>query len=211
MVRFEVSRDGHMMNDESVNELFLSYKESLIKSLNSIDLKALDKLISEIESMSKSGATLYILGNGGSAATASHFVNDLFSLKLRFNNFNLNAESLTDNVSIVTSIGNDISYDDVFKQQLKAKMKKGDALLILSASGNSSNLVNACLWARENNYKIFSILGFDGGKVLNLSHTSLHLQTKQGEYERAEDLHLFVNHFIRLYFQKSLISNGSTL
>tara|TARA_Y100000296_G_C5082822_1_gene210825 strand:+ start:198 stop:800 length:603 start_codon:yes stop_codon:yes gene_type:complete len=200
-----------MMNDESVNELFLSYKESLIKSLNSIDLKALDKLISEIESMSKSGATLYILGNGGSAATASHFVNDLFSLKRKYQSFNLNAESLTDNISIVTALGNDIDFDDIFSEQLSVKMKAGDALLVLSASGNSTNLVKACSWARENGFKVFSILGFDGGKVLDLSHTSLHLKTEQGEYERAEDLHLFVNHFIRLYFQNSLKDHGPSL
>ncbi len=141
------------------------------------------------------------MGNGGSAATASHFANDLFSLNLKIRDFNLKAECLSDNVSVLTALGNDFSFDDVFVKQLEVKMKPGDAVLILSASGNSRNLVQAAEWVKEQGNTLFSITGFDGGRIHEVSDFSLHIPSKKGEYERSEDLHLFVNHFLRYYFQ----------
>ena len=185
-----------------MNSLFEEYKDSLVSGLNQVDHHDLMTFISEIEKMASSNQTLFIMGNGGSAATASHFVNDLFALNLKYPEFNINVESLTENSSIVTALANDISYDEIFSLQLKVKAKAGDAVLILSASGNSENLVKAAQWAKDNECRIFSMTGFDGGAIKKLSDFSIHIETKNGEYERAEDLQLFVNHFIRYYLQR---------
>jgi len=186
----------------NMDSLFQEYKDSLVAGLNQVDHDDLMSFISEIENMASLNQTLFIMGNGGSAATATHFVNDLFALNLKFPEFNLNVESLTENSSIVTALANDISYEEIFNLQLKVKAKSGDALLILSASGNSANLVKAAQWGKEHGYRIFSMTGFDGGEIKKLSDFSIHIETKKGEYERAEDLQLFINHFIRYYLQK---------
>ncbi len=188
----------------NIESLFLKYKENLIKGLNDIRSEDLEAFIEELERKSSKGATLYILGNGGSAATATHFANDLFSLNLKIEDFNLKAECLTDNTSILTALGNDFSFEEVFVKQLEVKATAQDSLLILSASGNSENLVRAALWAKEKGISVMSITGFDGGRVHELSDFPLHIPSAHGEYERSEDLHLFVNHFLRYYFQIKL-------
>lgn len=193
-----------VMSGKSVESLFQDYKKSLIAGLNEITSQELVAFVEKMEKLSWKEATLFIMGNGGSAATATHFANDLFSLNLKVDGFKLQAECLSDNVSILTALGNDLSFDDIFVKQLEVKAKPGDALLILSASGNSSNLVKAAQWAKETGHTLMSITGFDGGRVHELSDFSLHIPSALGEYEKSEDLHLFVNHFLRYYFQMKL-------
>ena len=199
-----LSNGKNKMIDISVSSLFNNYKESLIKCLNSIEIDKVELLINKLEKMSQQGSSLFILGNGGSAATASHFANDLFALNLKYDFFNLKAHCLTDNHSIVTALANDQAFSEVFTQQLKVMMKPDDAILVLSASGNSPNLVEAAKWANKQGNSVLSILGFDGGEVLELSDISIHFQTQKNEYEKSEDLHLFINHFLRVYFQSKL-------
>jgi len=190
------------MQSKSVESIFKIYKENLIEGLLSINIEELQNFVGGIEKKAKAGASLYIIGNGGSAATASHFANDLFSLSVKIDEFNLKAESLTDNASIITALGNDLSFDDIFIKQLERRATFGDALLVLSASGNSENLVRAAQWAKEKRLLIFSITGFDGGRIHALSDYPIHIPSEEGEYEKSEDLHLFVNHFFRYYIQE---------
>lgn len=183
---------------------FLKYKEGIIDSLECLDTESLKSFLAEIIDLARNGTRLYVLGNGGSAATASHFANDMFSLSHKFDSFKLSTTCLTDNVSIITSLGNDLDFEDIFVAQLKNSLRKEDGILILSASGNSENLVKAASFANEKGAKVLSIVGFDGGKIKELSNVSIHFQTPKGEYERSEDLHLFVNHFLRYFLQKNI-------
>lgn len=131
---------------------------------------------------------IYIIGNGGSAATASHFACDLTSHGYK-------AISLVDNQSILTRIGNDIGYDYVFEEQLRIYFAPGDVLVAISASGNSENLIKAVEYVGNKGITI-AIVGFDGGKLADMCDLVLHTETKQGEYELAEDKHLIVCHAI---------------
>lgn len=187
------------MQCKSVENLFNNYRESLVKGLQEVSIDQLQVFVNQIEKMAKNGSTLYIMGNGGSAATAAHFANDLFSLNLKIDEFNLLTECLTDNSSIITALGNDHSFDDIFVKQLEVKAKPGDALLLLSASGNSRNLVQAAEWAKAKGHAVLSITGFDGGRIYELSDCPIHIHSEKGEYEKSEDLHLFINHFLRFY------------
>jgi D-sedoheptulose 7-phosphate isomerase len=131
---------------------------------------------------------IYIAGNGGSASTASHLANDLMSRGYK-------AISLCDSTSNITRIGNDRGYDYIFSDQLKVLFEEGDVLIVISASGNSTNLINAVNYASSIGYTI-SIVGFDGGKLMDMCDVSMLTPTKVGMYEYAEDMHLKVCHVI---------------
>ena len=109
--------------------------------------------------------------------------------------------SLNDNSSVLTAIGNDVGYENIFLNQLKIHFKKNDKILILSASGNSENLVKAAKWVKLKKGKILSIVGFDGGKIKRLSDTCIHIKTLKGEYGPVEDLQLIINHIFAHWFQ----------
>lgn len=131
---------------------------------------------------------IYIIGNGGSASTASHFACDLTTHGYR-------AISLTDNNAIITRIGNDIGYDDIFLEQLKLYFNKGDVLVAISASGNSANLLKAVEYANQLGITV-AIVGFDGGELADMCNFVIHTPTDKGDYEGAEDKHLEVCHTI---------------
>ena len=113
-------------------------------------------------------------------------------------------KSLIDNSIILTAISNDTSFEDVFTNQLKLYFKKGDKLLIFSASGNSKNLIRAAEYVKKNNGKILSVVGFDGGKVKKISDCCMHINTNKGEYGPVEDLQLTFNHILAHWFQIKL-------
>ena len=149
---------------------------------------------------------IFIFGNGGSAATASTIANDLgfdilkkTSTKTPFKIF-----SLTDNTPVLTAIANDIGYENVLVSQLKIHFKKGDIVILISASGNSKNLLKASKWVKENNGYIFSFLGFGGGKLKNLSDDYILVSSEKREYGPVEDIHLIINHILAHWFQIKL-------
>ena len=112
--------------------------------LNSIDVDNLNDLIHELDFIRNNEGTIYIAGNGGSASTASHFMNDLCKSTRSSNKLNsFRAVSLSDNISLLTAISNDIDYDQIFRYQLEIFLDENDALFIISASGNSRNLIEA--------------------------------------------------------------------
>jgi len=149
---------------------------------------------------------IFIFGNGGSAATASTMANDLgfdilkkTSTKLPFKFF-----SLTDNTPVLTAIANDIGYENVLVGQLKIHFKKGDIVILISASGNSKNLLKASQWINKNGGYIFSFLGFNGGKLKSYSNDYILVNTEKGEYGPVEDIHLIINHILAHWFQFKL-------
>ena len=105
---------------------------------------------------------------------------------------------------MLSAISNDVGYENVFINQLKIHYKKGDAILVISASGNSENLIRAVKYVNKNKGSTLSLLGFDGGKLLKLCDSSILVKTKKGEFGPVEDAHLIINHIIAHWFQNKL-------
>ena len=140
----------------------------------------------------KLGNVVFICGNGGSAANASHMANDFIYGAGIKNGGGLKVEALTANTAILTCLANDVGYDSVFSEQIKVKASKGDVLVVLSGSGNSSNVVKALEEAKKLQMHTVAILGFTGGKCKDLADVSIHFDVN--DMQIAEDLQLIVGH-----------------
>ena len=149
----------------------------------------------------KNDSTIFFIGNGGSAATASHFANDL-AFGTREYKKPFRVISLSDNVPVMTALGNDEGYEEIFQKQLQVYGKKNDILVAISASGNSPNLIRAFEYASVNNIKTIAIIGFDGGKLKKIADKFIHIPTEKGEYGPAEDIHLIIDHLVGAYLMR---------
>lgn len=183
-----------------MKDFIKNYTAKLTSLLNEIDLQAIEDIKNTINKTEKLNSKIYIIGNGGSAATASHMANDLSAgLKMReIRNFNV--ESLSDNSSVCTAIANDIGYENIFYAQLKHKIKKEDVLIAISCSGNSANIVKAAKYAKETGATIIGITGFDGGELKKISDIKFHVDAPKGEYGLVEDVHMILDHIIYSYY-----------
>ena len=177
---------------------YLSY---LNEVLSSIDVKEIEKFVSTLLDARERGATIFFIGNGGSAATSSHFANDL---SIGTNSFDkpFRVVSLTDNQAIITAIGNDFGYEEIFVKQLQVLGKSGDVVVGISASGNSPNLSKAFDFAKKVGIKTVAITAFDGGKMKQLADEGIHVQTGLKEYGPAEDAHMILDHLIGAYLMR---------
>ena len=169
---------------------YLEYLGDLLKKLDRSEIAA---FIGAMMSARNQGARIFFIGNGGSAATASHFANDL-SIGSRSWAVPYRVCALTDNQAIITAIANDYGYDDVFALQLKTMATSGDTLVAISASGNSANLIKAVNYAKDQNIRTISLTGFDGGKLKPLCDLNVHIETPKGEYGPVEDIHMVLDH-----------------
>lgn len=164
----------------------------LLADLDSTVVLAAAKVL---RSARERGAMVYIAGNGGSATTASHMVTDLmFGRGLP--EPGLRAIGLADNQAVITATANDVSYDEVFARQLRRLARPGDVLILISASGNSPNVVRAAEAAREIEVTVIGLTGFDGGRLAGLSDVSVHVPSPPDAYGPVEDVHLIVNHML---------------
>ncbi len=147
------------------------------------------------------GATLFVCGNGGSAAIANTFVCDHAKLIQTDTELVPRVVSLSDNVPMITAIANDISYDDVFAYQLRTAARPGDVLLTVSASGDSENVVRAAQWARGNGLDVVAFTGFSGGRTAELAN--VHLHAEGDNYGVIEDTHQSLMHILAQYIRLS--------
>jgi D-sedoheptulose 7-phosphate isomerase len=172
---------------------YLAYVGDLLRRL---DPTAVAAFIEEVEAARAGGHTVFIAGNGGSAATASHMATD-FGFGTRCGAGEpFRALALTDNVALLTAAANDEGYDQVFVHQLRIHYRPGDTLVGISASGNSQNVLAAAAWVRERGGRVMSLVGFDGGALKGMSDVVIHVATARGEYGPVEDVHLVVNHLV---------------
>ena len=192
--------------NRSVGKFAKAYFNYLNQILNKIDISQIDKLAKHFENSRKNSSTIFILGNGGSATTATTMANDIgFDIlkktgtKKAFKIF-----SLTDNNAVITAIANDVGYENIFLNQLKIHFKKGDSVIFISASGNSKNLLEAAKWLKKSKGKIIGFLGFDGGKLKRYCDLNIHIPSNKGEYGPVEDAHLIINHVLAHWFQNSI-------
>lgn len=138
------------------------------------------------------GATVWTLGNGGSAATASHFVCDFAKGCYEGAGLPLRMVCLSDNVPMMTAISNDISYEDCFAFQLRDRVREGDLLIAISGSGNSENVIRAVEYAKSRGAEVIGLTGYSGGRLMGLSDYRLHVPADNMQI--AEDLHMMFDH-----------------
>jgi D-sedoheptulose 7-phosphate isomerase len=142
------------------------------------------------------GNTIWIMGNGGSASTAEHFETDLSFIRKNHQKSIVRSAALTANSSITTAISNDIGFEYVFSHQIERKASAGDVCILISASGNSSNLLEATRVSKLMDLSTVAIIGFDGGKLLNECDLRVFTKSILGDYGPVEDSHLAICHFI---------------
>lgn len=183
---------------------FREYSQYLFHLLANLDFEVIQNVTELILERARQKKTVYLIGNGGSATTASHFAADLVHAGMLEYEPIIRAVSLVENIALVTALGNDRGYDQIFARQLKALGKKGDILIAISASGNSPNIVEAVKVASKTGITTVGILGFDGGQLNALCDYPIVVRTKKGEYGAVEDIHLFLDHMITSYISLSL-------
>jgi D-sedoheptulose 7-phosphate isomerase len=176
---------------------YLSHLTGLLQQLDRAEIAA---LTDELLGARDRGAHIFFIGNGGSAATASHFANDLAIGA--FGERPFRAISLCDNLAILTAIANDTGYEQVFVKQLKVLLEPADLVVAISASGNSPNVVKALEYANEKGAMTFALVGFDGGKMKQIARRSVHVKTEKGEYGPVEDVHMVLDHLVSAYLMR---------
>jgi D-sedoheptulose 7-phosphate isomerase len=184
---------------------FVDYTEYVGRALGSVDTAEVEKLIESLFEAYRSGATVFVIGNGGSAANASHFAQDLAkgTCSSMEQERRIRALSLTDNIAFFSALGNDEGYDQVFVQQLRTFYRPGDLLVSISGSGNSPNVIRAVEFANANGMKTIGITGFSGGKLKDMSHEQVHVPLD--DMCTAESIHSIVFHYVILELQKRMV------
>jgi len=188
-------------NSNGVSDYSKSYLEYLHKVLTSISFSEIDDFVKILLEARERGSSIYFIGNGGSAATASHFANDI-AIGSREYQKPFRAISLCDNQAMITAIGNDDGYEKIFSQQLRVLLKKQDVVVSISASGNSPNLIHAINTAKRMGGITVGISAFDGGKMKELVDFSVHVPSEKGEYGPAEDAHMVLDHLVANYLMR---------
>lgn len=183
-------------------EQICRYIRNEIAVLNLLDVDAINDALVLLADCMEKERNIYIFGNGGSSATASHFQNDFnkgvsehTEKKFRFN-------CLNDNVATMMAVANDIGFEEVFRFQLQGKLKSSDVIMAISGSGNSKNVLNAVTYAKEQGCTVIGLTGFDGGRLRALSDISLHVPVKSMQI--TEDLHMVFDHLMMSVFYKTM-------
>lgn len=173
----------------------------LIDLIRQVDTSLIEAVITAIEKADQNGNTIYFIGNGGSAASASHYAND-FGVGTRAQGLPpLRAVSLTDNMAAITALANDEGYDMVFIRQLEPILKPGDVVFALSVSGNSENIIKAVAFANRIGAVTIGLTGFAGGKLKSMTDISLYFPTHPEEYGPVEDVFSIIGHLIYSYLK----------
>jgi D-sedoheptulose 7-phosphate isomerase len=183
----------------SPSEYARAYVARVAEVLNQLDFDAVGKVIDVFLEARQRDATIFFLGNGGSAATACHFANDLGVCASPEGRRPFRSLSLTSNSAFVTCLANDFGYESVFLRQLRNLMRPGDVVVGISASGNSPNAVKALEYAEQAGGIGVAIVGFDGGKMKAVARHVIHVETAPGEYGPSEDVHMVLDHLISTY------------
>ncbi len=180
-------------------EFFRGYGKYLGNVISRLDFDAVLKVAKRFEEASAKGQRIFFAGNGGSASTASHFAQDIGEIVRKAGGKPFSTFSLTDHAAAVTAISNDYAYDQVFYLQMANHFKDGDVLVVISASGNSPNVVKAVELAKERKGTTIALVGFDGGVLAKMCDIVVCVATEKGEYGPVEDVHLVLDHMITCY------------
>lgn len=189
-------------------DLINHYFGGLTQLLSELDRKDLINAFKVIENKLKQRKTIFLAGNGGSAATAAHALVDLNKTILghskNYRNVRLRAICLSDNIPTLTAIGNDLSFDDVFSESLKNLANPGDLLIVITGSGNSPNIIKVLKTAKDLQVETLGLLGFKGGKSIKLINHKILVKTES--YGHIEDVHMIFIHLLTEYLKTVLIN-----
>jgi phosphoheptose isomerase len=176
-----------------------SYYERFAAALLAFDKAPLSDILAVFDDVTASGGTVWVAGNGGSAAIADHTVCDCSKGTHVDGHPPFRTISLASNVPMLTALANDISYDAVFSEQLKYYLTDRDAVLLVSSSGNSPNVVEACKFANDKGVPTIAFVGFKGGKLAELARHVVHV--KVDNYGIVEDTHQSLIHALTQYMR----------
>lgn len=180
---------------------YLSYSSSLISAISTLRFDhmqaSISRAVERLELSALGSGRLYVAGNGGSGATASHFVGDLVK-GANSTGHSFDARCLSDNTATLTSLANDVSFEQVFALQIPTNSSGNDTFVALSGSGNSANIINAAHAAKNLGVTIIGLTGFDGGKLGPIC--DIHIHVDADEMGVVEDTHHAILHLISWYF-----------
>lgn len=186
-------------SSSSCEEYAQKYVSRMSDVLNALDMKAVAEATAILEKTAADGKLVFCAANGGSAAVASHWVNDLSANTVVDGAPGYRVVSLADNGPSITAIANDASFEEIFSIQLKANMRPGDVVILMSVSGNSPNILKALEYAKANGATTIGCCGFDGGKVKELADVVIHMPTTLDEYGPIEDMFSVIMHIAQSY------------
>lgn len=178
---------------------YLELEREVLKKLDIDAINAAMNLIMEAYTAKKK---IYIFGNGGSSATASHYQNDFNKGLSEYVDTKFNFTCLNDNVATLMAIANDIGFEEVFRFQLRNKLEPGDIVIAISGSGNSQNVILAVEYAKEQGNQVIGMTGYNGGKLKELADISLHVDINSMQI--TEDVHMIFDHLIMSIFYGTL-------
>ena len=191
---------------KNIKEYFEDYKNTLNTTLNSVNLKNLNKFSNVLENTILKGNNIFVCGNGGSAAIANHLVCDYIKLMRKNTNLKPKVISLSSNNELITAISNDFSYDKIFSEQLEYLAKKDDLLIMISSSGNSKNIVNALRYCKKNKIKTVGLSGFRGGYLSKKADINIHFNCEN--YGISEDSHHIIMHVAIQYMRQKYLQTN---
>ena len=183
-------------------ERIQAYIANLQAAIDALSVENIKRVIDLIMEAYEDDKQIFVIGNGGSAVTASHFACDLGKGTIVPGKRRLRIISLTDNVAMMTAWANDVSYDDIFVEQLKNVLNSGDLVIGISASGNSKNVLKAIEYAKSMNCITVGLTGFGGGKLAEMADESIIVDSY--DYGPVEDIHLILDHIIRAWIYEEL-------
>lgn len=181
------------------------YYDREIRVIQDLDLDEINEAMNAIYKAYKNEGTIYVCGNGGSAATASHMQNDFNKGISEYVEKKFNFYCLNDNVATVMAVANDIGYEEIFRFQLRNKIKKNDLFIGISGSGNSKNVLNAAEYAKEQGIPVIGITGYGGGKLKELADYRMH--ANENDMQIAEDVHMTFDHMMMKILYNLLVND----
>lgn len=176
-----------------------AFLRHMAEMLGRMDAEAIGRAVSTIDEVHANGGTIYVLANGGSAAVASHFVNDLGVNALVPDRPGYHVISLTDNVEAFSAVANDAGFENVFLYQLRCGLRAGDLVLAMSVSGNSENVIRAVSYAKDTGARTIGFCGFEGGRLAETADQIVHIPSSKDEYGPVEDAFSVICHIISGY------------
>jgi D-sedoheptulose 7-phosphate isomerase len=175
-------------------ELIQDYISNLQLTMNQLPQQLIADVIDLLQQARKKGSQIFILGNGGSASTASHFACDLAKNTRQEGLPHFRVIGLADNMALFSALANDEGYEKVFSEQLANLVRREDIVIAISASGNSKNVINAVEAAHKYEATVIGFTGFDGGLLRQLANINIHVNSNI--IEHVEDIHLMLEHLI---------------
>jgi D-sedoheptulose 7-phosphate isomerase len=176
------------------------FLDELSATLEEIDLGVVEAAVDVLMEAHTARKSVYVMGNGGSAATAGHFAADLHAASR--GNKRLRVQALSDNVALLTALANDLGYENVFAEQLASNLCEADVVILISASGDSENVVRAARMARERDAKLIGLFGFGGGRAMSLVDLALVVSSR--DFGVVESAHAALEHLVSGCFRRRL-------